>query len=313
MEVIVLFSSCSKVFKYTRCNWVLIIAGITIANMNNCMTPVSVLQELCAKKGVTPQYDTIGQEGDSHQPIFTIRCIAGGSMGSGQGHSKKDAKQAAAKDLLEQLGVDTSAFESQQSNSVDEVTNPVGQLQELVTRLGLRRPQYEADVETGSANDRRFIISVTVGDYTKQGCEKNKRLAKRKAAEEMLEYIQSLSESDPGLGRVETVTDSKPKKKSRHSQKSSALSNLPKANGPHVTRLRSCYDYASVHEMLQGVAEELQFQVVYTLLNEKNTDDMFQCLIHMSTSPESVCFAVGATEDEAKTTAATNAIKYLLK
>lgn len=53
--------------------------------------------------------------------------------------------------------------------SVDEVTNPVGQLQELVTRLGLRRPQYEADVETGSANDRRFIISVTVGDYTKQG------------------------------------------------------------------------------------------------------------------------------------------------
>lgn len=80
------------------------------------MTPVSVLQELCAKKGVTPQYDTIGQEGDSHQPIFTIRCIAGGSMGSGQGHSKKDAKQAAAKDLLEQLGVDTSAFESQQSN-----------------------------------------------------------------------------------------------------------------------------------------------------------------------------------------------------
>lgn len=80
------------------------------------MTPVSVLQELCAKKGVTPQYDTIGQEGDSHQPIFTIRCIAGGSMGSGQGHSKKDAKQAAAKDLLEQLGVDTSAFESQQTN-----------------------------------------------------------------------------------------------------------------------------------------------------------------------------------------------------
>lgn len=68
---------------------------------------------------------------------------------------------------------------------------------------------------------------------------------------------------------------------------------------------------SGVHEMLQGVAEELQFQVVYTLLDEKNTDDMFQCLIHMSTSPESVCFAVGATEDEAKMTAATNAIKYL--
>lgn len=53
--------------------------------------------------------------------------------------------------------------------SVDDLTNPVGKLQELVTRLGLRRPQYEADVETGPAHDRRFIISVTVGEYTKQG------------------------------------------------------------------------------------------------------------------------------------------------
>lgn len=63
--------------------------------------------------------------------------------------------------------------------------------------------------------------------------------------------------------------------------------------------------------MLQGIAHEIQFQVVYTLLDEKNTEGMFQCLIHMSTSPESVCFAVGITEDEAKTVAATNAIKYL--
>lgn len=37
-------------------------------------------------------------------------------MGSGQGHSKKEAKQAAAKDLLEQLDVETSRFESQQNN-----------------------------------------------------------------------------------------------------------------------------------------------------------------------------------------------------
>lgn len=231
-------------------------------------------------------------------------------MGSGQGHSKKEAKQAAAKDLLEQLDVETSRFESQQNNSYDDLSNPVGQLQELVTRLGLRRPEYEEVAEMGPAHDRRFVISVTVGEYTKKGCEKNKRLAKRKAAEVMLEYIQNLSESDPGLGRVE-MTDSKPKKKSKHSPKASALSNLPKANGPHITRLRSCYDYANAHTMLQGIANEVDFQVVYTVLDEKNTDGMWQCLVHMSTSPESVCFAVGKSEEEAKLSAATNALKYL--
>lgn len=38
-------------------------------------------------------------------------------------------------------------------------------------------------------------------------------------------------------------------KKSKHSHKTSALSNLPKANGPHITRLRSCYDYTSKYKI----------------------------------------------------------------
>lgn len=53
--------------------------------------------------------------------------------------------------------------------SYDDLSNPVGQLQELVTRLGLRRPEYEEVAEMGPAHDRRFVISVTVGEYTKKG------------------------------------------------------------------------------------------------------------------------------------------------
>ena len=85
--------------------------------MANCKTPVSILQELCAKKGVTPVYDTIGQEGASHQPKFTIRCTAGDVVGNGQGPSKKVAKQSAAEDVLQQLDIEVPAVDTEQDDS----------------------------------------------------------------------------------------------------------------------------------------------------------------------------------------------------
>ena len=80
--------------------------------MANCKTPVSILQELCAKKGVTTVYDIVGQEGASHQPKFTMRCTVGSTVGTGQGHSKKAAKQAAAEEILEKLKVEVPKTDS---------------------------------------------------------------------------------------------------------------------------------------------------------------------------------------------------------
>ena len=74
--------------------------------MANCKTAVSILQELCAKKGVTPVYDTVGQEGASHQPKFFMRCTVGSTIGNGQGPSKRAAKQAAAEEILQKLDVE---------------------------------------------------------------------------------------------------------------------------------------------------------------------------------------------------------------
>lgn len=47
--------------------------------------------------------------------------------------------------------------------------NPVGELQELVTCMGWRKPEYEALEESGPPHNRRFVISVSVDKYKEQG------------------------------------------------------------------------------------------------------------------------------------------------
>ena len=66
----------------------------------------SLLQELAqGRMGVTPRYLVIAQEGPSHQRIFTVEALLGEVViGRGQGHSKREAEQAAAHAALQDPG-----------------------------------------------------------------------------------------------------------------------------------------------------------------------------------------------------------------
>lgn len=48
-------------------------------------TPISYLQELCNKRGVTPQYDLVANEGAVHEPLFVFKVTAGEYVGTGKG------------------------------------------------------------------------------------------------------------------------------------------------------------------------------------------------------------------------------------
>ena len=48
-------------------------------------TPISFLQELCTKRGITPQYDLIANEGAVHEPTFVFKVVAGEHVGTGKG------------------------------------------------------------------------------------------------------------------------------------------------------------------------------------------------------------------------------------
>ncbi|XP_041478590.1 RISC-loading complex subunit tarbp2-like [Lytechinus variegatus] len=276
--------------------------------MANCKTPVSILQELCAKKGVTPVYDTIGQEGASHQPKFTIRCTAGDVVGNGQGSSKKVAKQSAAEDVLQQLDVEVPAVEDEGRSLKD---NPVGELQELVTLLGWRKPEYEALEESGPPHNRRFVIAVSVDKYKEQGVDQSKRLAKRAAATTMLEVLHKLpADINPGL------INRKPKQK--HPKMPGphrlAIKNLPQAEGNFIRSLKMNalnFPDPSYSSMLQDLGQEQSFKVEHVPIEEQTKAGHYQCFVRLHTAPVTVCFANGLSRNDAMETASHNALQYL--
>lgn len=69
----------------------------------------SLLQELAqGQLGVTPRYVVASQDGPSHDRIFTVEALLGEVViGRGQGHSKREAEQAAAQAALQDPGWNT--------------------------------------------------------------------------------------------------------------------------------------------------------------------------------------------------------------
>lgn len=67
--------------------------------------PKSALQERTQSTGEgLPEYSVVASEGPAHAPSFTVEVRLGGRvLGSGTGHSKKDAEKAAAAAALELL------------------------------------------------------------------------------------------------------------------------------------------------------------------------------------------------------------------
>jgi ribonuclease III len=71
------------------------------------------LQEELARRGKSVSYTLLASEGPAHERIFTAAALVNGvQAGVGQGGSKKDAEQEAAREALEGLGMadgDTSS------------------------------------------------------------------------------------------------------------------------------------------------------------------------------------------------------------
>jgi len=65
----------------------------------------SALQERLARRGELVAYAVTTEEGPPHDRIFTVEAtVAGVEVGQGQGRSKKDAEQEAARVALEAMG-----------------------------------------------------------------------------------------------------------------------------------------------------------------------------------------------------------------
>lgn len=135
------------------------------------------------------------------------------------GRSKKEAKHAAAKALIDKLtGMNISdqfyqtkanlsgngAASTGSNASFDEknsMNNPIGMLQEFCMQKHWPPPQYQVEVEIGRPHEKEFSIRCTVLKFCEIGTGKSKKIAKRQAAQRIYERLQNLS-----LDQSEVIT-----------------------------------------------------------------------------------------------------------
>lgn len=313
-------------------------------------TPISYLQELSTKRGMTPQYDLLANEGAVHEPTFIMRVTVADINASGKGPSKKKAKHAAAQMALDLMlgtpnGFAAAAGDASACNGIttpkpvtnaEGAGNPVGELQELTQKKLMKPPLYEFSTEQGPPHAREFICTVKLGKIQEKGSARAKKTAKRLAAQNMLNHIRGLV-NEEGNAVIEEDDDDdipltvEPLKASYTSLKEGKV-NLtvlsPKQNKEIQKFYQSIIKKSSKQlktlqerplnapatnycQMLQEIAEAQRFEVLYTDIPELSAYGMHQCLVQLSTMPVAVCHGTGPTVDEAHAHAAHHALQYL--
>uniref|UniRef100_A0A1B0G411 DRBM domain-containing protein n=1 Tax=Glossina morsitans morsitans TaxID=37546 RepID=A0A1B0G411_GLOMM len=181
-------------------------------------TPVSLLQEILSRRGITPNYELVQIEGAIHEPTFRYRVSFNDKdvpfTAMGAGRSKKEAKHSAARGLIDKLTgvqivdpqanvlnsniniqdgvVDPGANNAAGSgDGADKVVgNPIGWLQEMCMSRRWPPPTYETETEVGLPHERLFTIACTILNFREVGKGKSKKIAKRMAAHKMWTRLQ---------------------------------------------------------------------------------------------------------------------------
>lgn len=307
-------------------------------------TPISYLQEICTRRGITPQYDLMANEGAVHEPIFIMSVTVGDIVSTGKGSSKKKAKHAAAQAALNRiLGLSneqTPEVVTESNNTKSEEGgpgNPVGELQEFTQKRLLKPPVYEFSNDMGPPHAREFSCTVKLGKYSEKGTGRSKKEAKRTAATAMLTHIRSLTQDGEeqavieeeeeeddillsatelrqsytalkeGKKRVPILAAKQNKEIQQFYQK---IAKGDKKNGK-IKNASLTAPSTNYCQMLQEIAEAQRFEVNYLDLEEPSHSGLSQCLVQLSTMPVAVLHGCGQNIYDAHAHAAHNALQYL--
>nr|ARS01459.1 dsRNA binding protein 1 [Artemia franciscana] len=310
-----------------------------MGSMFEVKTPVSLLQELYVKKGITPKYDLVQIEGAIHEPTFKYRVTVGDLVATGSGQSKKKAKHTAAMTILEKIRAaaatkakDEAAKKLQGSNLSLECFsspyddgfdgNPIGRLQELCIAKRFSPPGYLIASEVGLPHDRIFNMVCIVDVYKETGSGKSKKLAKRQAAIKMIETIKDVpveqpviyDEDDEVANKIFDRHSKSHKLADSHLKISQFHRAMKNATGEMIESLQSLSigdKKINYKELLKKVAGEQKLDLNYMEIEEKSFSGQYQSLLLMSAAPVAVCFGTGESVSGAEEAAALNALVYL--
>ncbi|XP_041940493.1 interferon-inducible double-stranded RNA-dependent protein kinase activator A homolog isoform X1 [Alosa alosa] len=268
-------------------------------------TPIQILHEYGTKIDCLPIYDMEKAEGTPHQPNFVFTVTIGEITCRGQGFSKKAAKHQAAEAALKVLEMDPGALpvlQRTENNGLCEPNdqqNPVGVLQELALQRSWHLPEYVVVMETGPCHNKEFSVTCRLENLMETGTGSSKKMAKKVAAEKILEKLQSLS------GSAEITWTPKP---------IVYLESLRHSTSDTISQLRRTplsipnTDYV---QMMQDISQEQGFEIIYHNIDELTVNGQYQCLVQLSTMPVTVCHGTGITIGNAQNDAAHSALQYI--
>ncbi|XP_043264441.1 protein Loquacious-like isoform X5 [Colletes latitarsis] len=269
-------------------------AQLEMKSLSN-KTPVSILQELLSRRNATPTYELIQVEGAVHEPIFRYRVTVADIVAVGTGKSKKEAKHAAARAVLDKLcRLNSESPDSPLPNNIPDsenlqelpgfgeqkiITNPIGSLQEMCMSRHWPPPKYTMKNAEGLPHERQFTIVCSISKYCEVGQGKSKKVAKRHAAHKMWQALHDMNIENSDIDEDENT----------------------------------CLNVDDINlvQFLQEIASEQQFEITYVDIEEKSISGKYQCLVQLSTLPVAVCYGCGVTSKIAQASAAQNALEYL--
>ncbi|XP_066268584.1 double-stranded RNA-binding protein Staufen homolog 2-like isoform X3 [Branchiostoma lanceolatum] len=208
----------------------------------NLLKPeITLVYEIARKRNMSVSFEVVKESGPPHMKTFVTSCKVGDFVAEGEGNGKKVSKKRAAQKVLEQLKVlpllhddggsrQTKRYNKKRPKSLIKVglnswieadvtelnqtnpdygqgINPVSRLIQIQQARKEKEPEFSLQAERGLPRRREFVMQVTVKDKVCTGIGPNKKLAKRSAAEAMLQllgYRNALSNIQPGKPALKT-------------------------------------------------------------------------------------------------------------
>ena len=171
--------------------------------MESCCDYVGCLQELLQTRGVFPYYRVLNTRGASHAPVFSMEVQIGELTCVGSGYSKREAKNAAARQMIASLDTAKQVLDTTEVQPAVKDVNPTpsligmnyqfveGELQQSLNTVGQLQ---EFCMQRGQAMPVYTVLSLStvecrVGGIVRAGTGNSKKLAKKDAAAKVLRML----------------------------------------------------------------------------------------------------------------------------
>lgn len=213
--------------------------GCSVDLNNELKSPISLVHEIALKRNLNVVFDVISDKGPPHMKVFITMCRVGDLVAEGEGNGKKISKKRAAEKMLEELAklpplpymadltprlkrkrVVTKKKirnlikvnqDGKPGGEYGDDINPISRLIQIQQASKEKEPTYTVIEERGAPRHREFVIEASVNGMSCTGFGPNKKLAKRAAAEALLERLgygkTNTQPAKPSIKPTATATD----------------------------------------------------------------------------------------------------------